>query len=122
MRYLQIGVIALLVVTFAAAGLAKFVAADMFHEQFARFGLPEWIVYLTGAVELSGTALLASFNAAHRLFGAGMLAATMAVAGTLHLLHDPFALALPAFALMLIAGWVALVPLRKGRGREPASA
>lgn len=122
MRYLQIGVLAILVAAFAAAGLGKLINPALFHEQFARFGLPDWFVYLTGAIEVSGAALLASFNAALRRLGAGMLAVTMAAAGTLHLLHDPFALALPALILMSLAVWAALVPLRKGVARQPANA
>lgn len=122
MRYLQIGVLVLLVAVFAAAGLAKLIAAPMFHEQFVRFGLPGWFVYLTGAVELSGAALLASFDAARRGLGAGLLAVTMAVAASLHLVHDGFALALPALLLMSLAGWTALVPLRPRIARKPANA
>ncbi len=122
MRYLQIGMLAVLVVAFGAAGFGKLFDAASFQEQFAQFGLPFWFVYVTGAVELLGAALVASFNQARRRFGAGMLAATMAVAGTLHLFHDPFALAVPALVLMTIAAWVALVPLRKAMGREPAGA
>lgn len=122
MRYLQIGVLAILVAAFAAAGLGKLINPALFHEQFARFGLPDWFVYLTGAIEVSGAALLASFNAALRRLGAGMLAVTMAAAGTLHLLHDPLALALPALILMSLAVWAALVPLRKGVARQPANA
>jgi hypothetical protein len=122
MRYLQIGVLAILVAAFAAAGLGKLIDAATFHEQFARFGLPEGFVYLTGAIELSGAALLASFNAALRRLGAGMLAVTTAAAATLHLLHDPAALALPALILMALAAWTALVPLRKGFARQPAHA
>ncbi len=122
MRYFQIGLLLVLVVTFGAAGLTKLVSAAIFYEQFAHFGLPGWIVYLTGAVELSGAALIASFDETRRRLGAAMLAITMAVATSLHLLYDPFALALPAFLLMLIAGGVALVPLRKHTGRAPAGA
>ncbi len=122
MRYMQIGMLAVLVVAFGAAGLGKLFNAAMFEEQFAHFGLPEWFVYVTGMVELLGAALVASFNHVRRRLGAVMLSITMAVATLLHLLHDPLALAVPAFALMLIAGGVALLPLRKGMGREPASA
>lgn len=122
MRYLQIGVLVLLVLAFAASGLAKLIDPAPFHEQFSRFGLPAWFVVLTGAVELSGALLLASFGGGRRRLGAGLLAVTMAVAGSLHLIHDPLALALPALLLMLLAGWSALVPLRPREAPEPAHA
>ena len=122
MRYLQIVLLGILVVAFGLAGLGKLFQPAMFAEQFAHFGLPGWFAYLTGAVELSGAALIASFNQTRRTIGAAVLAVTMAVATWLHLLHDPFALALPALILMLIAGWAALVPLRAAPDRAPASA
>lgn len=122
MRYLQIIVIALLVVTFGAAGLGKLVYPEVFAAQFAHLGLPGWFVHVTGAVELSGAVLLASFGETRRRLGAAVLAVTMAAAAVLHLLHDPFVLALSALALMLVALWAALVPLRKGADRKVASA
>jgi hypothetical protein len=122
MRYLQISALAILVAAFAAAGLGKLIDPAMFHDQFLRFGLPVWFVYLTGTIEVSGAALLASFNAGLRRVGAGVLAVTMAAAATLHLLHDPFALALPALILLALSAWTALVPLRQGVARQPARA
>ncbi len=113
-RYMRIAAIVALVLVFGAAGLAKLVAAASFREQFVHFGLPEWWVYVTGAVELLGAALIALSKQAPRRFGAAMLAATMAVAAALHLLHDTIALALPALTLMLLAGYVAMISRNEG--------
>ena len=106
-RYVRMAAIAVLVLAFAAAGLGKLVDAASFREQFAHLGLPGWWIPVTGAVELLGAVLIALSRHALRRFGAAMLAATMAVATALHLLQDPIALALPAAALMLLAGYLA---------------
>ena len=121
-RYVRIILIGALVLAFGAAGLAKLVDPASFQEQFAHFGLPGWWVQVTGAVELLGAALIAIFKQMPRQFGAAMLAATMAVATALHLLHDPIALALPASALMLLAGYVALMPRNEAAPRGLARA
>ena len=121
-RYIRMAAIGMLVLAFGAAGLAKLVDPASFREQFAHFGLPGWWVQLTGAVELLGAGLIALFSRAPRRFGAAILAATMAVATGLHLLHDPIALALPASALMLLAGYVALVPRNEAAARDLAGA
>ena len=107
-RYGRIAAIVVLVLVFGSAGLFKLVNAAAFGEQFAHLGLPEWWVPVTGVVELLGAALIALFKGLPRRFGAALLAATMAMATGLHLLHDPVALALPASALLLLAGYVAL--------------
>lgn len=120
-RYVRSAAIVALVLVFGAAGVTKLVAAGLFHEQFAHFGLPAWWVQVTGAVELAGAALIALPKPAFRRSGAMLLAATMAVAAGLHLVHDPIALALPAVALMLLAGYVATMPRNEGAMRGQAS-
>jgi uncharacterized membrane protein YphA (DoxX/SURF4 family) len=121
-RYMRVAAILLLVVAFGVAGLAKLLEPAAFQEQFAHFGLPKWWVPVTGVVELLGAALIALFKRLPRRFGAALLAATMAMAITLHLLHDPIALALPALALLLLAGCVALIPRNQGATRALAGA
>jgi hypothetical protein len=121
-RYVRIAAIAALVLVFGAAGLAKLADPTSFQEQFTHFGLPLWWVQLTGAVELLGAALVALPRQAPRRFGAAILVATMAVATALHLRHDPIALALPAAALLLVAGYLALVPAAQRAARKPADA
>ena len=108
-RYGRIAAIVVLVLVFGSAGLFKLVNAAAFEEQFAHLGLPAWWVPVTGMVELIGAALIALFKGLPRRFGAALLAATMAVATGLHLFHDPIALALPASALLLLAGYVAVM-------------
>lgn len=117
-RYVQIVAIALLALTFAAAAIAKLANPPMFQEQFARFSLPEWFVFVTAAVELVGAALVASFNDLRRRIGAALLTITMAVAASLHVIHDPLAMAGPAFLLMLLAGYVTLVPLSVAKNQS----
>lgn len=109
-RYLGIAAIAALVLVFGAAGLTKLVAAALFAEQFAHFGLPHWWIYVTGGVELVSALLIAFTKGLPRRFGAATLAATMAVATALHVTHDPIGQALPALMLMLLAGYVASMP------------
>lgn len=116
-RHVRITAIAGLVLVFGAAGLAKLVDVASFREQFAHLGLPGWSIHVTGAVELLGAALILLFKEARRRLGAAMLAVTMAVATALHLRHDPIALALPALALLLLAGYVALIPRDEGATR-----
>ena len=108
-RYVQRAAIVALVVAFGAAGFFKLMDPGSFRDQFLSFGLPGWWVYVTGAVELLGAALVAFSKEVTRRFGAVILATTMAVAAMLHLIHDPVVLALPALALMLLAGYVALL-------------
>lgn len=110
-RYLRVGAIVALVLAFGAAGAAKLVDAASFGSMFAHLGLPEWWVTVTGAVELLGATLMALFKEVMRQLGAAMLATTMAVAAALHLIHDPFMLALPALGLMLLAVYLAF-PVR----------
>ena len=109
-RYVRVATVVVLVLVFGAAGVAKLASAASFEEQFAHFGLPNGWVYLTGAVELLGAALVAFPIQALRKVGAALLAATIAVATALHLLNDPVALALPAFVLMLLAAYVSFTP------------
>jgi len=121
-RYGRIAAVVVLVLVFGAAGLFKLVNAAAFREQFAHLGLPDWWIPVTGAVELLGAALIALSKELPRQFGAAMLAATMAVATALHLLHDPIALALPASALLLLAAYVALISRTAGAERRFAGA
>ena len=121
-RYMRRAAIVALVLLFGAAGLAKLIDPASFGEQFAHLGLPDWWIPVTGAVELLGAALIALFQQTPRRVGAAMLAATMAVATALHLVHDPIALAWPAMALMLLAGYLALIPPKAGASRGPAVA
>jgi uncharacterized membrane protein YphA (DoxX/SURF4 family) len=119
---MRIAAILLLVVAFGVAGFAKLLHPASFQEQFTHFGLPKWWVPVTGVVELLGAALIALPERLPRRFGAALLATTMAVATTLHLLHDPIALALPALALLLLAGYVASIPHNQGATRALAGA
>lgn len=108
-RYLRTAAVVTLVLVFGSAGIFKLADPASFREQFTQFGLPGWWIPVTGAAELLGAVLIALPKLAARRFGAALLAAAMAVATVLHLLHDSVALALPALALMLVAGYVAFV-------------
>lgn len=104
-------VVAVLVLVFAAAGLTKLIAPAMFHEQFLRFGLPEWWVLVTGAIEVVGAAMLVMRNRTVRRSGGAILAMTMTAATALHLITDPPAMALPAAMLLLLASYIAVWPM-----------
>jgi uncharacterized membrane protein YphA (DoxX/SURF4 family) len=121
-RYGRRAATVVLAVIFAGAGLAKLVAPAMFHDQFEAFGLPPWFVFATAAVELLGAALVAFTGGMRRRSGAVLLACAMAVASFLHVLHDPLAMSLPAFALLLLAAYVALSPSRRTPGEAVKAA
>lgn len=121
-NYKQTAAVVALVLIFGGAGVSKLVSASSFQDQFAHFGLPAWLVLLTGIVELTGAALIALSKRRLRQLGAGLLAITMSVATVLHLLHDPVALALPAAALTLLAAYVAFVSRESAIARDLANA
>lgn len=100
----------LLVIVFAAAGGMKLVNAEQAAEGFAHFGYPAWFATLTGVLELAGAiGLLIRRLAPLAALG---LAGVMVGALYSHLSHDPPAQALPALAILVMAG--SLAWLRRG--------
>lgn len=92
----------LLSIAFAASVAAKLSGAPEALGAFKRFGLPEQFVLITIIVEAIGVFALHWRKGSLGLVGPGLLFATMAVATTLHLIHDTFGQALPALVLLLL--------------------
>ncbi len=101
----------LLTAVFVTAAGMKLAALPFEVAGFARFGYPLWFMYMVGAAQLLGAALLwGRGTVAH---GALLLAAVMVGAAFSHLrAGDPAVMALPALVLLgFLAG---LVYARRG--------
>lgn len=95
---------ALLTLAFIAAGLAKLAGTEMMVQTFEAVGVGQWFRYLTGVIEIAGAALL--WSRGREIFGAGLLACTMAGAVLAHLfLIGPSAV--PALILGILSAVVA---------------
>ncbi len=89
----------LLTALFVAAGGMKLVAVPFEVAGFAHFGYPLWFMYVVGAAQLLGAALL--WRRATVAYGALLLAAVMVGAAFSHLrAGDPVAMAVPAIAIL----------------------
>ena len=75
MKYLSLGLRALLTLVFVGAGGAKLAGVPMFVEGFDAIGFGQWFRYFTGIVEVGGAALLWWPN--RQVVGASLLGATM---------------------------------------------
>ncbi len=82
MKYLSLGVRALLTLVFVGAGGAKLVGASMMVETFDVIGIGQWLRYFTGIVEVAGAALLWWPN--RQVIGASILGGTMVGAVLTH--------------------------------------
>ncbi|WP_375254346.1 DoxX family protein [Yoonia sp.] len=58
MKYLSLGLRALLSLVFVGAGGAKFAGVPLMVETFDAVGFGQWLRYFTGFVEVAGAALL----------------------------------------------------------------
>lgn len=83
MKYLSLGVRALLTLAFVGAGAAKLFGVSMMVETFDAVGLGQWLRYFTGFVEIAGAALLWWPN--RQVIGALVLGGTMVGAVFTHL-------------------------------------
>jgi putative oxidoreductase len=91
----------ILTIIFAIAAGMKFAAVPFEVAGFERFGYPLWFMYVIGALQLLGAALLCvrGFNAA----GATLLAILMAGAvGSHWRVGDPVAMTFPPLVLLLL--------------------
>lgn len=82
MKYLSLGLRALLTLAFLAAGGAKLAGVDMMVATFEQIGLGQWFRYVTGVIEVAGAALL--WLPGRQLAGAALLGATMVGAVLTH--------------------------------------
>jgi hypothetical protein len=117
MKYVSLGLRALLTMAFVAAAGAKLAGVEMMVATFDTIGLGQWFRYLTGIVELAGAVLLWIPN--RQVAGSALLGATMVGAVLAHLLIlGPSAV--PAIVLGLLAAAVlyihrAQIPAQLGR-------
>ena len=113
MKYVSLGLRALLTIAFVAAAGAKLAGVEMMVATFDTIGLGQWFRYLTGIVELAGAVLLWIPN--RQVAGSALLGATMVGAVLAHLLIlGPSAF--PAIVLGLLAAAVLYIH----RGQIPA--
>jgi uncharacterized membrane protein YphA (DoxX/SURF4 family) len=75
MKYISLGIRALLTVAFVAAGGAKLMGVEMMVASFDALGTGQWFRYVTGLIEVVGGVLLWVPGAT--VVGAGLLGATM---------------------------------------------
>ena len=104
LRRIVLGVRVLLILAFAAAGIAKLAGAPQMVQVFDGIGIGQWFRYLTGTVEIIGAVLLLR-NAAS-FFGGLLLATTMVCGVATHLFvigGNPA----PALMLALMSAFVA---------------
>ena len=103
MKYLSLGLRALLTVAFVGAGGAKLAGVEMMVATFETIGFGQWFRYLTGLIEVAGAGLLWLPN--RQALGALLLGGTMVGAVLTHLLIlGPSAV--PAIILGLICAGV----------------
>lgn len=114
----------LLAAAFFMAGGAKLAGAAPLVENFERFGLPLWFLYVTGAIEVVGAALLLVPRLAP--FAALVLGGTMVGGIGAHVsAGDPLSQSVPAVVLGLLTMvviWLRRAPLLASLGRGADSA
>lgn len=117
MKYISLGLRALLTIAFVGAGGAKLAGAEMMVATYDTIGLGQWFRYLTGIVELAGAVLL--WLPSRQVVGAGLLGATMVGAVLAHwLILGPSAV--PSIVLGLLCAAIlyihrAQIPAYLGR-------
>ena len=117
MKYISLGLRALLTVAFVGAGAAKLAGAEMMVATYDTIGLGQWFRYLTGIVEIAGAVLL--WLPGRQVVGSGLLGATMVGAALAHwLVLGPSAV--PSIVLGLLSAGVlylhrAQIPAYLGR-------
>lgn len=82
MKYISLGLRALLTIAFVAAGGAKLAGVEMMVATYDTIGLGQWFRYLTGIIEITGAVLL--WLPRREVVGAGLLGATMVGAVLAH--------------------------------------
>ncbi len=82
MKYVSLGLSALLTLAFIGAGGAKLAGVEMMVATYDTIGLGQWFRYLTGIVEIVGVVLL--WIPGRQVVGAALLGATMVGAVLAH--------------------------------------
>ncbi|MER2267856.1 DoxX family protein [Methylobacterium oxalidis] len=102
-----------------AAGM-KFAGTEFEVSGFQRFGYAPWFMYLIGALQAAGAALLVMRATA--ALGAGLLAVIMLGAVASHLrAGDPVTMAVPAFILLVVLAGIAVLRLSATAGARQAA-
>lgn len=120
MKYISLGLRAVLTLAFLAAGGAKLAGVEMMVATYDAIGVGQWFRYFTGIVEIVGVVLLWLGN--RQVLGAAMLGATMVGAVLTHwFILGPSAV--PAIVLGLISAAVlyihrAQIPAHLGRAHS----
>lgn len=103
MKYLSIGLRAVLTLAFVGAGGAKLAGVEMMVGTFDAIGVGQWFRYATGIIEVGAAVLL--WLPGRQALASALLGATMVGAILAHLLiHGPSAV--PAIVLGLISAAV----------------
>lgn len=103
MKYLSIGLRAVLTLAFVAAGAAKLAGVEMMVGTFEALGVGQWFRYVTGVLEVGAAVLL--WLPRRQVLASALLGATMVGAVLAHLLIlGPSAV--PAIVLGLICAAV----------------
>jgi uncharacterized membrane protein YphA (DoxX/SURF4 family) len=87
-------------------------AAQSLKEEFAEYGLPEWMFFLVGALKiLAGIALIAGLWMPQLVLpAAGVVVVLMVGALTMHVkVKDPWIKSLPAFLMLLMSAGILLL-------------
>lgn len=107
MKYISIGLRALLTLAFVGAGLAKLAGVDMMVATYDAIGVGQWFRYVTGIIEVGAAVLL--WLPRRQVLAAAMLGGTMVGAVLAHLLILGAAEGVPAVILGLICAAVIYV-------------
>jgi len=102
-------VVWLLTFVFLAAGGAKLAGVPDIVAVFDRFGLPQWFMYMTAAVEISGAIGLHIRKSVIGRLAPAMLTITMATGAGFHFVYDTPQEAVPAIVLALLATTVLIL-------------
>ncbi|MBW2454393.1 MAG: DoxX family protein [Deltaproteobacteria bacterium] len=93
-----------LAMIFVGVGVTKLAATDLFEAHFARWGLPLWLIWLSGAIEATGGLVVLVPSMA--TVGAGLLALSAAGAVVIHVTHGEL---LPSLFPALLATTASVV-------------
>jgi len=108
----------LLTLAFIGAGGAKLAGVPGIVAVFDRFGLPQWFIYVTAAVEILGAIGLHFRKSIVGLFAPVLLTITMAIGAGFHFFYDTPPEAVPAILLALFSSIVLF--LRRTSAPVPA--
>jgi uncharacterized membrane protein YphA (DoxX/SURF4 family) len=104
---------AIVSLAFLFAGATKLAAWHPNPDNFFRWGLPEWVMYVTGGLECLGAVLL--LIPLTRVAGAGVLIVVMIGAVGVHLFNGEFTNIYAPVVLAVVAGTAGALQIQKLR-------